>query len=283
MPENIGRTLSAGEWDYSLIDGGRAVKLVRYRGTQSEVVTPFQIQGLPVTVLGCRAFTGNPHLEVVRLSDSISKVEDGSGLRKTGTFRECSNLREVTLSTGVTRIADYMFYGASGSQEAPLRVDFQTVSEIGDFAFACCNHIVRLELPPCVKRIGTGAFYQARRLSSLEMPGVWEIAADAFTETMFEEAYEDKWKEGNFSGIVYAGKVAYLYMCGQEQEPELTIRSGTLGLSEFLFANRFCRMPAFQTQPHSVMLPSSVVFIAEDVFEAFPIQAEPDGLADARA
>lgn len=269
MPEYSMPCLSAGEWDYALIDGGRAVKLVRYKGTRSEVVTPFQIQGLPVTVLGCRTFTGNPYLTAVCLSDSISLVENGSGLRKTGAFRACGNLREAILSTGMTRIADYMFYGAASAQEAPLQVDFGGISEIGDFAFACCNHIVRLKLPACVKKIGTGAFYQARRLASLEMPGVCDIAADAFTETMFEENYERKWKEGTFSGIVYAGRVAYLYMFGRTPETALTIRSDTLGLSEFLFSNPYCRAAAFRTQPHSIILPPSVIYIADDIFEGF--------------
>lgn len=261
--------LSAGEWDYALIDGDRAVKLVRYKGTRSEVVTPFQIQGLPVTVLGCRTFTGNPHLTAVRLSDSICLVEDGSGLRKTGAFRACSHLREVILSTGIIRIADYMFYGAASEQETPLHIDFSGISEIGDFAFACCNHIVRLKLPACVKKIGTGAFYQARRLAYLEMPGVYEIAADAFTETMFEEDYETKWKEGIFSGIVYAGRVAYLYMPGKSLETALTIRSDSLGLSEFLFSNPYCRRASFKTQPLSVMVSPSVQFIGDGVFEGF--------------
>lgn len=269
MPEYAMPGFSAGEWDYTLIDGGRAVKLVRYKAARSEVVTPFQIQGLPVTVLGCRAFTGNPHLTAVRLSDSISLVENGSGLRKTGAFRDCSNLRQITLSTGMTRIADYMFYGAASAQEAPLQVDFSGISEIGDFAFACCNHIVRLKLPQCVQKIGTGAFYQARRLAYLDMPGVCEIAADAFTETLFEESYERKWKEGAFSGIVYAGRVAYLYMCGQTPEATLTIRSDTLGLSEFLFSNPYCRGAAFRTRSHSIILPSSLVYIADDMFEGF--------------
>ncbi|MGM9640327.1 MAG: leucine-rich repeat domain-containing protein [Faecousia sp.] len=261
--------LSEGDWDYALIDGGRAVKLVRYKGTQSAVVTPFEIQGLPVTVLGCCAFTGNPYLSAVRLSDSICLVENGSGLRKTGAFRACSQLREVILSTGITRIADYMFYGAASAQEAPLQVDFSGISEIGDFAFACCNHIVRLKLPTCVEKIGTGAFYQARRLAYLDMPGVYEIASDAFTETMFEEAYETKWKEGTFSGIVYADKVAYLYMCRQTPETELTIPSGTLGLSEGLFSNRYCNGAAFRTQPLSVMVPPSVQFVGDRAFEDF--------------
>lgn len=258
------------DWEYVIIENGSAVKLTRYTGNASTVVTPPELEGLPVRVLGNRAFTGNDKITSVVLSDSIETVEDGSGIRGTGAFRNCSQLCIVVLSSRMTRVADYMFYGAASQRTIALQIDFRNVSEIGSFAFACCNHIVHLCLPETVHKISTGAFYQARRLSDLDIPGVWDIAADAFTETMFEERYEQLWKAGEFSGVVYAGKVAYLYLPGKNDPESLTIREGIVGISEFLFHNHFARVGNWRGSLKTVVIPVSLRYVPEGLLDNLP-------------
>lgn len=270
MQENVHapRTVTADGWAYKWIDGGSAVKLVRYLGDATSLATPEQICGAPVTLLGREAFAGNRSIAMVRISDSIVGVEDGSGLRRTGAFYGCERLSEVILSAGMSRVADYMFYGVGCGRDTALRVDFRRVREIGDFSFACCNNIVRLHLPESVVRIGAGAFYQARRLAALDMPGACEVAADAFTETMFEEAHECAHASGNIPNIVYADRVAYLCM-GSCAASRLSLCEGTLGISEALLENPFTDFGAWKRCLREVEVPDSLRFIPDGLFEAF--------------
>lgn len=271
------------EWDYEIIDNGTAVKLTRYKGSGTFAITPETIGGLPVTTLGSRTFTNNTTLTYVALSESITTVEDGNGLSGDGAFRGCTKLRTVILSENLKRIADYMFYGIAADIQLPIQINFQNVEEIGDFAFSCCNNIVTLQLPKSVAKLGNGAFYQCRRLKTLDIPGVVEISTDAFTETIFEETYENAWKNGTFSGIVYAGNVAYLYMgdCDVDAEdgeeysgsmPEntaLELKDGTIGISEFLFASHYSDLTSCKEHLTSLTLPASVRFIPDKMFDGF--------------
>lgn len=265
----------AANWDYELINDGKAVRLLKYKGSDSVVFTPQTLQDLPVTSLGNEVFAGNSNISYVRLNNSITEVQNGNALSGKGTFWGCSKLRTVILSENLHRIADYMFYGMGNDSSGRIQIQFANIEEIGDFAFSCCNNIVNLQLPEKVKKIGTGAFYQARRLASLNIPGVTEIGSDAFTETIFEENYEKLWKAGDFSGIVYAGNVAYMYMGDKgasgamPENTTLTIADGTVGVSEFLFVNHYSNSDSCKQNLKTIMLPGSVEFIAPNLFNGF--------------
>lgn len=126
-----------------------------------------------------------------------------------------------------------------------------------------------------MKKIGYGAFYQARRLKTLELPAVSEIQADAFTETIFEEQYENLWEEGKFTGVVYAGNVAYLYMSDNpetkemEKDKEIVLKEDTLGVSEFLFSNHYIKEASCKENLKKITVPEKTVFIAENLFRGF--------------
>lgn len=266
------------DWEYEVINDGTEIKLTKYKGTASTVVVPEKLLRLPVTVLGNQTFAGNTNVTyVTMLQTGITLVEDGSAMAGTGAFSGCANLRTVILPETLTRIADYMFYGmnSANSETSSYRINIgwpeASITEIGDYAFSCCNGIVELTLPESVTTIGQGAFYQARRLATLDMPGVCRIGADAFTETIFEETYENLWEAGEFSGIVYADKVAYLYMGenGEEMpaDTELILKDGTKGVSEFLLTNHFTDSTSCREHLKSVTVPASVSYIAPDTFD----------------
>lgn len=267
----------AVNWEYDVIDDGTAVKLMKYKGSSSTVVIPTTIENLPVTTIGNNTFTGNTTITYVSMGENITTVENGNGTDGTGAFRGCSKLRTVILSDKLTRIADYMFYGMAADIDYPIQIGWaeSKITEIGTFAFSCCNNIVNLELPESVKKIGYGAFYQSRRLKTLDMPGVHEIEADAFTETVFEENYENLWKAGEFSGVVYADRVAYLYM-GDDKESknmaentEIILKDGTLGISEFLFSNHYVEEASCKNYLKSITVPQTTTFIAKDLFNGY--------------
>lgn len=70
---------------------------------------------------------------------------------------------EVTIGTGVTRIADYMFNNCSGLTSITIP---NNVTEIGDDAFSSCTSLMSVTIPDSVTYIGA-AFYDCNELTSV--------------------------------------------------------------------------------------------------------------------
>lgn len=287
--ERVSKDSISGAWEYRLINDGSEIMLTKYIGDQTILVVPssMDVDGkkLPVTALGNETFMGTD-IFWLELPDSISYVEDGhqSVAGITGACAFCKELTVVKLSAGMEKIADYMFYGAGSSYRLELTVP-EGVKEVGVSAFSLCNSITDLKLPQSVEKIDNSAFYQARRLKTLNIPGVKTVEADAFTETIFEETYEDLWKDGEFEGIVYAGNVAYLYFgpyvgSGNKEYipsvmPEgtsLTLRDGTLGISEFCFTSHYVNRDSCKRNLKSVTVPNSLAYIPDGLFDGYDIE-----------
>ena len=287
--ERISSNSISGMWEYKLINNDNEVMLTKYIGDQTILVVPssMDVNGktLPVTALGNETFMGTD-IFWLELPDSISYVEDGhqSVAGITGACAFCKELTVVKLSAGMEKIADYMFYGAGSDYRLELTVP-DGVKEVGVSAFSLCNSITDLKLPQSVEKIDNSAFYQSRRLKTLNIPGVKTVEADAFTETIFEETYEDLWKDGEFEGIVYAGNVAYLYFgpyvgSGNKEYipsvmPEgtsLTLRDGTLGISEFCFTSHYVNRDSCKRNLKSVTVPNSLAYIPDGLFDGYDIE-----------
>ena len=287
--ERVSKDSISGAWEYRLINDGSEIMLTKYIGDQTILVVPssMDVDGkkLPVTALGNETFMGTD-IFWLELPDSISYVEDGhqSVAGITGACAFCKELTVVKLSAGMEKIADYMFYGAGSSYRLELTVP-EGVKEVGVSAFSLCNSITDLKLPQSVEKIDNSAFYQSRRLKTLNIPGVKTVEADAFTETIFEETYEDLWKDGEFEGIVYAGNVAYLYFgpyvgSGNKEYipsvmPEgtsLTLRDGTLGISEFCFTSHYVNRDSCKRNLKSVTVPNSLAYIPDGLFDGYDIE-----------
>lgn len=287
--ERISSNSISGMWEYKLINNDNEVMLTKYIGDQTILVVPssMDVNGktLPVTALGNETFMGTD-IFWLELPDSISYVEDGhqSVAGITGACAFCKELTVVKLSAGMEKIADYMFYGAGSDYRLELTVP-DGVKEVGVSAFSLCNSITDLKLPQSVEKIDNSAFYQSRRLKTLDIPGVKIIEADAFTETIFEENYENLWKSGEFEGIVYAGNVAYLYFgpyvgSGNKEYipsvmPEgtsLTLRDGTLGISEFCFTSHYVNLDSCKRNLKSVTVPNSLAYIPDGLFDGYDIE-----------
>ncbi|MGN0962595.1 MAG: S8 family serine peptidase, partial [Clostridia bacterium] len=271
--------LSNGTYEYELIQNGTEIKITKYIGSQTQVVVPSEISiaegdALPVTVIGNQTFQGT-NIILLEIPSSVTKVEDGgyttSGV--VGACADCKSLTQVKIPSSLNKIADYMFYNSGSNYRMIL--DISTgVKEIGDYAFSLCHSIVELDLPESVTIIGEGAFYQSRRLTTLIMPGVYIVRPDAFTETIFEEKYDDQWSEGAFSGTVYAGENAYLYMGenGTKNMPEdehIVLNDGTLGISDFYLDNHFINKSSVKKNLRTLSIPATVRYIPDGIFNGY--------------
>ena len=135
---------------YSKSSDGKSIKIEKYTGTDTVVVIPDKIDGLPVTSIAGYAFNG-------------------------------TNVTSITLPSGMTALDGYALYGASKL----TTVKFPSgLTSIGSYAFEFCTSLKSITIPNTVTSIGTGAFYGCNSLASVNLgTGVKTIGKCAFTNT----------------------------------------------------------------------------------------------------
>ena len=116
-------TLTSGDYDYYLNSYGTVV-LSAYKGADSEIAVPSEIDGKPVTSVG-KAFYNNQELKSITLPDSVTSIDQNA-------FSECMSLTDVHIGRGVTAINERAFYN--------------------------CWSLETIEIPDNVISIGNGAF-----------------------------------------------------------------------------------------------------------------------------
>lgn len=124
---------TSGDLQYSLINGGTAVKITGYTGSGGSVTIPGTIAGEPVTAIGDSAFMSSYHLTGIAIPNSVTFIGNNS-------FNSCIRLAAVTIPGGVTFI--------------------------GNNAFANCYALTSLTIPSSVTSMGTYAFANEHKLVS---------------------------------------------------------------------------------------------------------------------
>lgn len=113
-----------------------------------------------------------------------------------------------------------------------------------------CSGLTSVNIPNSVKVIGTRTFLNCSDLTNITFPnGATRIMALAFHGTA--------WYKNQPDGLVYAGKVAYMYKGTAPEGTQVTIKQGTLAIAEYAFQD--CGIS-------SVTIPGSVVSIGEYAF-----------------
>ncbi|MBQ9338721.1 MAG: leucine-rich repeat protein [Paludibacteraceae bacterium] len=143
-----------------------------------------------VTNIGNQAFNGCTGLTSVTIGNSVTSIGDFA-------FSRCSGLTSVTIPNSVTSIGDYAFAGCIGltsiivengnsmydsrnncnaiikTANNELILGCQntiipnSVTEIGDNAFADCSVLISVTIPNSVTSIGREAFYNCTSLTSV--------------------------------------------------------------------------------------------------------------------
>lgn len=128
---------------YSITDG--KIKLLRYTGSDANVVVPEKVGDLPVGEIGEMAFAYNT---------AIKSVDIPGSLTETGKFAfyHCDNLEKVILHEGTTAVS----YAC----------------------FSACTSLKDVSFPASVKTIGIAAFKGCTALTSINLEGL-ELIDDA--------------------------------------------------------------------------------------------------------
>ena len=162
---------------------GVFVRIDKYIGNQTEAIIPTEIDGLPVMLIGNRAFmdctllkhvsipptvlnighnafTNCSSLEAVEIPDSVISI----GLQA---FKDCKNLTRVKLSNSLWSLSNSIFCDCSSLASIDIP---NSVGEIGTLAFWGCKNLSSVNIPESVVNINDKAFGKCRGLVHVTIP-----------------------------------------------------------------------------------------------------------------
>lgn len=200
------------------------------------------------TTIDKYAFSGCEGLTGVTIPDCVQSIDRLA-------FIGCVSLESITVSDNNPTYSsiDGLLYNKAkttlvlapeGIGDTITIPDY--VKEIGNYAFSNCKKLTNIVIPDGVENIGLYAFYECINLTSIDIPdSVTTIGSIAF--------YNTAWYNSQPDGIVYAGKVAYDYKGTMPANASISIKEGTLGISNGAF--RDC------SELVSVTIPASIINI----------------------
>lgn len=194
-------------WKYEKMEGG-GVRILGYKGQETEVVVPARIGKEPVKEIGPSAFSPEDWDVMTRtkeLRKQVTSVVIPEGIKKIGkaAFYKCSNLADIVLPEGVKKIEDAAFYGCSNLTRIVIP---DSVTQMGERTFYECTSLAEITLPKRLTSIGAQAFYRCKALTGITLPkGTATIGKEAFKqcESLAAVTFSDGLKrieEGAFSG-----------------------------------------------------------------------------------
>lgn len=163
IPAAADSELSYGDFCYKI--SGTELIITKYKGNDSYVVVPDEINGKPVTIIGERAFAGNETLEYISLPNKLEKVLAGS-------FYDCTNLQTIVLPNSVKKIGG-LFYTSSNYYDADIYHDQNT--------FSFCTSLNEFVMGDNVDYIGRATFERDTTLGKISFsPSVEELSPSGY-------------------------------------------------------------------------------------------------------
>lgn len=139
--------------------------------TQTELVIPYEIDGVRITKIGESAFKECENLETVKIPNGIIHIGKYA-------FKWCRSLTLINIPNGVTSIEEQTFESCGSLISINIP---NTITSIGSIAFAGCGSLTSITIPNGVTSIGSSAFEQCTTLTSINIPNsVTSIGAAAF-------------------------------------------------------------------------------------------------------
>ena len=151
--------------------------LIRYDGSEAIVNIPtyYEVEGekFGITAIADRVFYYNSQIEEIYMPNQIERV----GIFA---FRECANLRVITLSDKLKSLGDSCFWNCSNLESIKLP---SSLEKIEPYAF-WNTAIKTIDIPENVKSIGLGAFNKCSQLETVY------IRYNGVASTSFTSVYQ---------------------------------------------------------------------------------------------
>lgn len=207
------------KWALNDLNDGTFI-IEKYKGKDAVIEVPETYKGIPITVIGKSAFSGNravscKNIEKVIIPEGITNIGESA-------FENCEKLKEIVLPNSLISIGNAAFaktnisnivipnsvinIGAkafSGCKKLTSVILSQNLTEVSSYLFQQCPKLenislgdsiktigdsafygcpfVEISLPDGIESIGTSAFYTCKKLRKIKMPaGLKYIGMNAF-------------------------------------------------------------------------------------------------------
>ena len=215
-------------------------KIMKYNGTEGDIVIPSLLNGCAITEIDTYAFYRNQYITSVIIPDSITKID-------TFSFTGCNKLKRVVIGDGVTTIEDSTFFDCDPLVEVVIG---ENVTKIGEYAFFDCELLTKVTFTgQNLTEIGPKAFMECDALTSISLPeGLAFIDEYAFIST-------------GLTSITFPDSletIGYMAFHGCKDLQTITFGSGLKCIEDFAFDSL--------TYVKSIDIPDSVVYIGEKAF-----------------
>lgn len=130
-----------------------------YDGTDTVVVIPSKINGIPVEAINNTAFP-NSAVTSVTIPDSVTSIHDVS-------FFNCSQLTNISIPNSVTYIGYSAFSYCTSLKSITLPSSLSTISRA---LFSGCSQLTTIHIPDSVSSIQFYAFHDCKNLKTIRIP-----------------------------------------------------------------------------------------------------------------
>lgn len=122
------------KFDYEIYDG--KVIITKYKGTETDVVIPDEVEGVPVGEIGFYCFEANWNLVSVTLPETVTVIGENA-------FMSCNALAQINIPSGLTNIERGAFAGCASLTEMTIP---SAVTSVHEEAFTMCDGLVSLTI-----------------------------------------------------------------------------------------------------------------------------------------
>ncbi len=170
-----------GTFEINVLEDGSG-EIKSYKGEESVIEIPNEIDGKKITAIGKGAFEENEYIEKVIVPDGVTLIQNNA-------FKGCISLEEAILPESCTSIGVSVFEDCKGLKKADLPKGVRVLSRK---VFKNCISLESLDIPSGVIKIDDQALYYCESLKDITLP----------------------------EGLTYLGKEC-LYACGFNYGPVL--------------------------------------------------------------
>lgn len=177
------------------VSGETSVVIKGYTGTETELVIPSEIEGLPVTEIAMDAFGNNEAITSVIIPDSVTDIGSDA-------FKDCKSLRKVTMPAGLEMMGRYAFSGTSIT-EITIPAGFQK-AYTNDAPFEDCDTLRKVIFADGLETIPAKLFRNAHCLREVVVPdSVTRVEESAFENCGQLEEFPFR------EGLTFLGRCAF--------------------------------------------------------------------------
>jgi hypothetical protein len=144
------------DFEVALNDTNDGIIIIKYKGSETEVIIPSEFEGFPVVAIASAAFGRTGSLSssfLPSLAKLLSTIQETT---------EISRLTKIKLPDSLTQIGRYAFAHCTSLTQMEFP---NLLTQIGRYAFAYCTSLTQIELPSSLTQIDGTAFYACSGLN----------------------------------------------------------------------------------------------------------------------